>query len=77
MLTPPSPHFPEVPRTDDLPGNDPEREPRKEPEPDVGEPQRSLWPMRFNGLYSPAGSRAAPQLAALLRSPCSVRRPLP
>jgi hypothetical protein len=42
MLTPPSPPFPEVPRTDDPPGSDPGRVPRKEPEPDFGEPERSL-----------------------------------
>jgi hypothetical protein len=46
MLTPPSPQFPRIPRTDDPPGNDPAREPRREPEPDVGEPQRSLLPPR-------------------------------
>jgi hypothetical protein len=40
MLTPPSPYFPEVPPTDDPPLSEPGREPRKEPEPDVGEPAR-------------------------------------
>ena len=42
MLTPPSPSFPEVPRTEELPGTDPDRVPRKEPEPDFGEPERSV-----------------------------------
>ena len=47
MLTPPSPSFPEVPLTDDPPGRDPDRVPRKEPEPDFGEPERShaRWPL--------------------------------
>jgi hypothetical protein len=54
MLTPPSPQFPKLPRTDDPPGNDPEREPRREPEPDVGEPERSLQPTRLAGRYAPA-----------------------
>ena len=54
MLTPPSPHFPEVPQTDDPPGSDPDREPRKEPEPDVGEPLRSL-----KALHSPTGGTTA------------------
>ena len=40
MLTPPSPPFQDVPRTDEPPGSDPDRVPRKEPEPDVGEPVR-------------------------------------
>lgn len=39
MLTPPIPPFPEDPRTDDPPGTDPDRVPRKEPEPDFGEPE--------------------------------------
>ena len=51
MLTPPSPPFPEVQRTDDLPGSDPDRVPRKEPEPDFGEPERN--PTRLP-LSSPA-----------------------
>ena len=42
MLTPPSPSFPEVPRTEELPDTDPDRVPRKEPEPDFGEPERSV-----------------------------------
>ena len=40
MLTPPSPPFPDVPLTDDPPGSDPDYVPRKEPEPDFGEPER-------------------------------------
>ena len=42
MLTPPSPRFPDIPVTDDPPGSNPDREPRKEPEPDSREPERSL-----------------------------------
>ena len=42
MLTPPSPPFPEIPRTDEPPGSDPDRAPCKEPEPDFREPERRL-----------------------------------
>ena len=45
MLTPPSPPFPEVPLTDDPPASAPDRVPRKEPEPDFGEPERSQLPL--------------------------------
>ena len=52
MLTPPSPPFPEVPRADDPPGSDPDRVPRKEPEPDFGEPERSLGLAQLCSLQS-------------------------
>lgn len=42
MLTPPSPNFPEVPQTEETPGTDPDRVPRKDPEPDFAEPVRSV-----------------------------------
>ena len=47
MLIPPSPPFPEVPLTDDPPGRNPDRVPRKEPEPDFAESVRSYarWPL--------------------------------
>jgi hypothetical protein len=46
MLTPPSPPCPEVHRTDDQPGSDPDRAPRKEPELDFGDPERDFGPAR-------------------------------
>ena len=66
MLTPHSPPCPEVPQTDDPPGSDPDRAPRKEPEPDFGEPERSLGPARFSGLYSATCDTNAPRIAAAL-----------
>ena len=42
MLTPPSPPCPDVPRTEDPPGSEPGRAPRKEPEPDFGEQESRL-----------------------------------
>jgi hypothetical protein len=72
MLTPPSPHFPDVPKNEDPPGKEPGREPRKEPEPDVREPERSLSPARFSGLHPPACVIVAPPLAALLKPPSNV-----
>ena len=77
MLTPPSPHFPDVPRNEYPPVSDPGREPRKEPEPDVGEPERGLNPARFSGLHQPACVIVAPPLAALLKPPGNVSQPLP
>ena len=53
MLTPPSPPCPEVPRTDDPPGSDPDREPRKEPEPDFGDPERGFGPVRGSAVCIP------------------------
>ena len=47
MLTPRSPPCPELPRTNNPPGSDPDRAPRKEPEPDFGEPEQILGPTQL------------------------------
>lgn len=76
MLTPSSPPCPGVPRTDDSPAGDPDRAPRKEPEPDSGEPERGLGPARLIVLCSATCDANAPQMAALLKSPYSSWRPV-
>ena len=53
MLTPHSPPCPEFPRTDNPPGSDPDRSPRKEPEPDFGEPERDFGPARGSAVCNP------------------------
>ena len=53
MLTPHPPPCPQVPRTDEPPPSDPDRAPRKEPEPDFGEPERDFGPARGSVVCNP------------------------